>query len=171
MAVFRDEPETFGRLDYSLLQSGPIHLYWNKVVLDEDVACLADDGYRIEVLDAARWTSEIQMHDEFMSRLHFPDYYGRNLNALKDCLCDVEVGENDGLILVFHSYDQLVRHSSSLAWDVLDIISLNAWEHLLYGRRLLALVQSANPRLSFKPVGGKEPKWNPREWMNHQRGL
>lgn len=30
------------------------------------------------------------IHDQLAETLHFPDYYGRNLDALYDCLTDVQ---------------------------------------------------------------------------------
>ena len=29
-------------------------------------------------------------HDYLMEALHLPDYYGKNLDALYDCLCEIE---------------------------------------------------------------------------------
>lgn len=29
-------------------------------------------------------------HDYLASELNFPDYYGKNLDALYDCLCEIE---------------------------------------------------------------------------------
>jgi len=40
-----------------------------------------------------------------------------------------------------------------------------------FGRRFLYLVQSNNPELHFGPVGGLEPRWNPQEWLDKDRGL
>lgn len=37
--------------------------------------------------------------------LDFPDYYGRNVNALSDCLSDLNVPDEGGLIIVFKRYD------------------------------------------------------------------
>jgi hypothetical protein len=42
---------------------------------------------------------------------------------------------------------------------------------MLYGRRLLILVQSDDPKIQFGLVGGEAPMWNRREWSLKDRGL
>ena len=50
-----------------------------------------------------------------------PDYYGRNLNALNDCLRDVSgcaygfSAEETGLVLVIEGYDTLLVRSPEIA--------------------------------------------------------
>ena len=41
------------------------------------------------VIDASGILSESDMHDAIANALQFPDYYGRNLDALYDCLTDI----------------------------------------------------------------------------------
>ena len=41
-------------------------------------------------LSAARWQSEKDVHDALAKALSFPDYYGRNLDALHDCLTELD---------------------------------------------------------------------------------
>ncbi len=41
------------------------------------------------VIDASGIQSESDMHDAIANALQFPDYYGRNLDALYDCLTDI----------------------------------------------------------------------------------
>lgn len=38
-------------------------------------------------IDCAGLTTALQLHDAFALALDFPDWYGRNLDALYDCLC------------------------------------------------------------------------------------
>lgn len=52
---------------------------------------------RTIVLDGAEMTSRQSMHDHLARRLELPDYYGRNLDALFDCLS--ERGEATLLVL------------------------------------------------------------------------
>ena len=41
-------------------------------------------------LSAARWLSAAQVHQELAAALDFPAYYGKNLDALHDCLTDLD---------------------------------------------------------------------------------
>lgn len=171
MAVFRDDPEEWQRLDLSLLKNGSVHLYHRLSVLEEDVEWLGGHGYLLDSFDCSRWETERVMHEELAGRLAFPDYYGKNLDALNDCLGEVGVPDSGGRVLVFRRYDAFTANAQKVAWHVLDIIDRNAWLHLLFGRRLFALVQSDNPRIEFPLIGSRPAMWNPREWLNKSRGL
>src|SRR5687768_2056766 len=149
MSVFRDDPEGWQQLDLSLLKNGSVHLYYRSSVLAEDVEWLRVHGYQLDRFDCSGWETEQVMHDELAGRLEFPDYYGKNLDALNDCLSDVAVPDSGGRVLVLHRYDVFTANVQKAAWHVLDIIDRSAWLHLLFGRRLFALVQSDNPRIEF----------------------
>lgn len=62
-------------------------------------------GYRINTFDCATWQTEDDMFTAFAETLDFPDYFGRNLDALNDRLCDIDVPKESGRALVFHRYD------------------------------------------------------------------
>jgi hypothetical protein len=111
------------------------------------------------------------MHEELASKLEFPDYYGKNLDALNDCLRDIAVPDSGGRVFVFNRYDVFTAKLPDVAWHLLDIIDGNAWLHLLFGGRLFALVQSDNPGIQFPPIGSRTAMWNPREWLSQNRGL
>ncbi len=44
---------------------------------------------RTIVIDGKFMTSKKEAHDYLAKRLSFPDYYGKNLDALHDCLLDI----------------------------------------------------------------------------------
>ena len=103
--------------------------------------------------------------------MNFPAYYGRNLDALNDCIGDMEIAEEGGRVLVFNRYDSFAAKVPDVAWSVLDILESNSRRLLLLGRRLIVLVQSDDPRISFERVGGRPVSWNMREWLNSSRNL
>lgn len=169
MAAFRDDE--LGRIDYRLMQNSPIALYFSPAVLRDHVAELEALGYWCPVMDCRGWDSEDRMHDDFARVLDFPGYYGRNLDALNDCLGDLPFDGRTGIGLVLTGYDTFIARLPRPAWPVLDIIAHQSWYALLMGLRFFALVQSDDPRLRIEPVGGTTGWWNFREWFNKDRGL
>jgi RNAse (barnase) inhibitor barstar len=169
MALFTNDD--FERLDYSLLQNSFAVLYFRAQVLAEDIAGLKKLGYSVIEFDSSSWKSESDFYEAIAAGLTFPDYFGRNLNALSDCLIDIEIPCDSGLAIVFSKFDSFQASFPDFAWEVLDIISVKARRHLLFGRRLICLLQSDDPKLSFKEVGAQPVIWNNREWLNKARNL
>jgi RNAse (barnase) inhibitor barstar len=171
MVTFSHESKDYQRLDWTLLQNGAVTLYLRPEILNEDLEWLRVHQYRIDTFKCSAWNSEKEMHQALASGLDFPGYYGCNLNALNDCLSDIEIPEESGRVLVFQRYDAFAAKVPDVAWAVLDIAEVNSRRFLLFGQRLLVLVQSDDPRISFEPVGGRSATWNLREWLNKSRGL
>jgi Barstar (barnase inhibitor) len=155
---------------YRLLAESAVTLFWRPELLHQTVAALRAHGYQIVSVDASSWTADDRMHAAIADALAFPDYYGRNLDALNDCLRDVIDGEygwardGAGLVLVFTGYHVFAAHRPRSAQLVLDIIASRARGALLLGRRLICLVQSDDPAIEFDPVGAQPVAWNDREW-------
>jgi hypothetical protein len=42
---------------------------------------------------------------------------------------------------------------------------------MLFGKRLIILVQSDDPLIVFDGLGGVRATWNSREWLNKNRGV
>jgi hypothetical protein len=169
--AFADDPEYFHRLDWRLLQNGAVALYYRSQVLAEDQAALLRAGYRAYELDATTWREAAAFHEDVRRVLRFPEYYRKNLAAFVDCLGDLEVARTGGALLVMRGYDAFTRAQPELAQAILDAIETTSRRFLLLGRRLLALVQSDDPRIRFERVGANPVNWNPREWSDADRGL
>jgi RNAse (barnase) inhibitor barstar len=177
MAAFTDDEGN--SLDWEILLYGSISLYRNRKYLDDDLQWLRVRGYRVCSIDCKTWTSEAAMLESFGEALSFPDYYGRNFNALKDCLCDVEVPDDSGLAIVLDSYELYARNAGSAgsnfemraAQIVLEILAECSRYFLLRGRRFITLVQSDDPAMHFEGLAGVSTHWNRREWLNKDRGL
>ena len=60
-------------------------------------------------LDANKLQTKTDAHPYLKEMLSFPDYYGKNLDALYDCLC--EIGIETQIVLV---------NSSEVSKDVID---------------------------------------------------
>jgi RNAse (barnase) inhibitor barstar len=159
------------RLDMRLLQNGAIALYHKNPVLSEDAAWFESAGYTSYVLDAARWITPADFHGEAKRVLGFPDYYAGNLAAWIDCLGDLAIPDDGGVVIQLRHFDAFARAQPQLAQTILDSIESTSRKALIFGRRLLALVQSDDPRVRFERVGALPVTWNPREWLDSDRGL
>ena len=179
MTTFTSDEADDQRRDWIILRDGGVALYWRPEVLKKDVDWLEEHGYSIVEFDAAKWNSEEQMHDSLRSALSFPYYYGKNLDALDECMWDdFVVPDSGGAVLVFHHYDQFAKigerrgsDQRNLAQVVLNILARAIRYHMLFGRRLLILVQSDDPNVRFDDLAGVSAGWNPREWLNKNRGV
>lgn len=171
MAAFGTDAAEWQRLDLRLMQNGPVVLYFRPAILNEDMAQLRSEGYNVDEFDCSTWQNEADFHTDVAARLAFPGYYGHNLDAFNDCIGDIEVPNTGGRALVLRGLDKFSRREPRVAQIILDILASASWYHLLFGRRLLTLVQSDNPQILFEPIGASSVLWNPREWMNKDRGL
>lgn len=164
-------PEEPQRLDWKLMERGAIALYNKPQVLSQDVAWFKQASYVIHELNGTEWTTTDAFHADVKRGLHFPDYYSRNLASWIDCLPELPVPDEGGMLLVFRRFDVLAKAQPTFAQTILDSIESTSRRFLLTGRRLVALVQSDDPRLRFERVGALPVTWNPREWTEADRGI
>jgi hypothetical protein len=171
VAAFQEEDRLANRLDLQLLQSSPIMMYRRREVLDADIEWLMEHDYRANDLDCAGWLSGDDLQEAIAAQLEFPDYYGRNLDTLDDCLSELPIPENGGRLLILRAFDQFASRCPDIAWYVLDIIAANSRYHLLFGRRLITLLHSDDPQLTIEAVGACPVMWNPKEFRDEDRAV
>ncbi|RDI48555.1 barstar family protein [Nocardia mexicana] len=175
MATFDPDSDLSHDRAFRLMMNTSVTLFWRPQVLNDATDWLEAHGYQVTCLDAARWAADRDLHRDLAAVLGFPDYYGRNLEALNDCMRDVvdqDYGwapEAAGLVLVFTSFDAFVTRSPRTAQIVLDIMANHSRTAALFGRRLLCLVQSNDPDIRFEPVGATPVMWNDDEWLDSRR--
>lgn len=164
-------PEEPARLDWQLMERGAIALYHKPQVLAHDAAWLRQQGYRVLELEAAAWNEPADFHADAQRVLAFPPHYSRNLMGWVDCLAELDVPDEGGVAIQFRQFDRFAAAQPQLAQTILDSIESTSRRFLLTGRRLIALVQSDDPRIRFERVGALPVTWNPREWSEADRGL
>jgi hypothetical protein len=174
MAVFDPEADA-RRLDFQLARTSVVTLFWRPRLLDEATGWLRQQGYTVVSLDAHDWISDDELHRDIATALDFPDYYGRNLDALNDCLRDVAsyqygtTRQATGLVLALSGFDSFTRRRPRTAQAVLDIVADQARAAMLTGHRMLCLIQCDNPDSTFEPVGAMPVVWNQAEWLDAAR--
>jgi RNAse (barnase) inhibitor barstar len=167
----RAEAPPLERLDTQLLQSSAVTLYHKANVLAQDIACLQQFGYRVYTLDAALWKSAADFHSDAKREFSFPEYYAANLASWIDCLGELEVPLDGGVAIQLRHFDGFARSEPQFAHTLLDSIESTSRRFLLRGQRVLALLQSDDPRIRFERIGAVPVNWNPREWQDSDRGL
>ena len=111
----------------------------------------------------------------FRPPLDFPSYYGRNLNALADCLRDVATfdhgsdPESEGTVIALDHYDKFATLLSQGGFNHPRHPPDTARQALLIGHRFIVILQSEDGGLTFGTVGGTSVSWNRREFMNKNR--
>lgn len=162
-------PAETQRLDWRLLERGAIALYYKSSVLSADLGWFRQAKYVVHEMNGVAWDTPAAFHADVQRSLGFPDYYSKNLASWIDCLAELPVPDESGTVLVFRRYDVFAKAQPQLAQTILDSIECTARRLLLTGRRLLALVQSDDPRIRFERVGAVPVTWNPREWVDSER--
>lgn len=166
MGVFkkdgRVDPEG---LDWYILQNGWTSLYWRTSILEEDLKWFEKENYVIIEFNCKTWNNDKMMHGELKAKFDFPDYYGENLNALRDCLSDLNIIRT-GLVIVLRHLDNVNKKT---AHAILDIFADNARLHMLFGNRIITLAQVDDPDYEIEPVGQTNVIWNGQEWLNSSR--
>ena len=169
--------QTWRTFDFRLVQNTFVTMFWRSSLLTETVDRVRSHGYEVVEFDAGSWASAGDMFDDLAERLGFPDYFGRNLDALNDCMGDVALHEYGwhadatGLVIVLRAFDAFATVDRRTAQIMLDIFADQARLAILMGNRIICLVQSNDPRLSFEPVGATPVMWNDAEWLDADRGL
>jgi RNAse (barnase) inhibitor barstar len=152
MAVFSNDATTWSRLDYMLLRDGGVSLYYSADVLAEDLAWLREERYQVHEFDCMAWRTWDDFHTDIAGALGFPNYYGRNLAALNDCMGDVEVPDEGGMVLLLRGVESVMVPGKFLS-AILGVLARASRDNLPFGRRLLVLLHSRDPRIQLEPVG------------------
>ena len=134
-------------------------------------AWLVREGYQLRELDAYAWKDASAFHADVKRVFAFPSHYTNNLASFVDALTELEIPPGGAVAVQVKRYDRFAKAEAHLAWSVLDALETTSRRLLLTGRRLLTLVQSDDPRIKFERVGAMPVNWNPREWLEADRGL
>jgi hypothetical protein len=168
VTAFDLDAEENEAVDYRLMAEGFVTKFWDSNLLGEKLQWLIHHGYHVVEVDTGPCETTVSMLDALAEALHFPGYFGRNLDALNDCLRHVAAGchgapSSTGLVLVLHHYETFVARDPRAAGIVLDIIADRSRGALLFGHRMMCLVQTDDPGLDLPPVGTTDISWSEEE--------
>lgn len=137
-------------LDKIIVGNGSVSLYYKETVLDYDLDLLEAKNYEIIEFEGDFLSNEKELHHDLQYKLDFPNYYGKNFDALNDCLYDYEINDN-GTVIVFRHLNNLELRSITI---LLDIFAFQARRKLADGKKLLVLVQVNDKDFKIiEPIG------------------
>lgn len=87
---------------------------------------------KICILDGEQIKEKEQLHDVLVASLGLPDWYGRNLDALYDCLTDIREETEIRLIRLPAMEAHLGRYARALQKVIHDASEENSVVHVLF---------------------------------------
>lgn len=163
----------FDRADWELLRHGAITLFWRDGRFEASKAELQDLGYRlieITCVTPEQFRRAISEALDWEARFGFGPWDG-NLNALNDGFASFPFGEDADVAICLRDFHIIAGQEPEFAHGVLDIVEDWSRNHLLTGRRLLALVQTNDVNFRCEGLGGRAASWNAAEWLNVAREI
>ena len=156
-------------LEGRLLQNGCVVMYHSPFLMEEHSGALVSSGWRFKEIYLADKGTQEELFEQVALMLDFPDHFGRNLDAFRDCLSDLDFYGNARLALGLERFHVLAHRDPAFAHAVLDIFAESERRCLMEGKRVLFMVQSDDPDLNFPQVGATPVLWNFEEWLDSKR--
>jgi hypothetical protein len=156
---------TSDRLDWYMLNFGPVALFRKPEVVHDTVGWLEGHGYRVGQAECGACGDTRELLWAIGAALGFHRWDDPGLDGFNDDCHHLQAPHDGGLAIVLWGFDRAAARLPEDAKHVLDILAWASWNNLLYGRRFICMVQSDDPHLQFGAVGGRKPWWNQREWF------
>ena len=83
-------------------------------------------GYGVYRIDLSGITDKAALMDRLQDVLQFPEWFGRNWDALEDCLTDMAWRDDVGYVLLFHGGADLRRREKALFDTLVDVLKTAA---------------------------------------------
>jgi hypothetical protein len=156
----------FQRADWPLLQNGAVNLFHRQEHLRDAEMALQALGYEIAKI-SCRDGPDAFRH-QFSSLLRWEQQFGYgpwtgNLDALNDGLSGYPFGSTSRAALMVDGFHEIASADPGRAYAILDMIEGAARDHLLWGKTLIALIQTDDPEFQCAGIGGRGTNWNRKE--------
>jgi hypothetical protein len=151
-----------------LLNSGHLHMYRHRWARDRLVADLTSSGYPMIGVDLSTCVDADTVRDAFIAAVpDWPAGYGRGSWAgFNDGLTDHLLHrERPLVVVVITGFDRCYSRGPDDSLALLDLLAGVARWHLLFGRRLICLIETDDPDLSLPTLGAEHVGWNRHEWL------
>jgi hypothetical protein len=163
--------EDTDRADWPLLQNGAVTLYWRMELFEMAVNSLAQLRYRVLRL---RFNEPQQFMGDVSKALKWQQQFGRqlwmgNLDALNDAFRSEPFESADDSAFCIENFQAAVEYDPKWSTAMLDVIECTSRDYLLFGKRLLALIQTRDATYRCEGIGATSAHWNKEEASNSAR--
>jgi RNAse (barnase) inhibitor barstar len=101
----------------------------NFKILKETYTPKSEKGTLVAIIDGNDVDTMSQFFTSIAKQLELPSYFGKNLDALYDCLCDFSWTDVSHVQIIFKNYDSFLgKESQQKRWDILAILNDSASE-------------------------------------------
>ncbi len=101
----------------------------NFKLLKENHIGKGDKSVIVAVIDGKAITTMADFYTHIGKQLHLPSYFGKNLDAFFDCLCDFSWLDVNHVQIVLRNYDDfLAKEQPIKRWDLLVVLNDAAQE-------------------------------------------
>ncbi len=169
--VFKDDD--LERADWELLRHGAVTLFWKPDVYQKQISSLKELGYNVLDLN---YENIGKFHTDVSSALKWKEQFGYapwtgSLDALNDGLRGEPIDSSKDTAFCIRNFHKCVKDEPKWSKIFLDVLASNSRDYLLYGCRLVVLIQTDDAQFYSDSLGGQKAKWNKFEWLNSARGL
>jgi hypothetical protein len=168
MPVFDESARGTHAEDFQLLNYGHVHLVRNDWARDRLVADLRARDYMIFTVDLTTAANSDGVRGVVIDAVpDWPTTYGRTTwpgftDGLTDHLLNAD---RQQVVLVLAGLDTAITRPGNEVVVLLDLLaSVGRW-HLLFGRRLICLVDTDDPDLDLPPLGAEHVRWSRHEFL------
>ncbi len=156
--------------DFKYLEHVGVTFFIRKKLLESAVSELSGLGYHVIRLHFDNHDQFDQLiADQFKWKEQFGyEPWNRSFDALNDGLRGEPFNTSDKSVICIEDYERLDAAYNS-AWHFLDLIEHHSREYLLFGKRLVGLIQTNDSNFDPPEIGMRQPKWNRDEWLISSR--
>jgi hypothetical protein len=175
VTAFDDSVRNTRPEDYLLLVHGHVHLFRHDWARDRLLADLSGLGYDVVEADLSGCHDAASIRASIAAVPGWPAGPGPgSWPAFTNGLEDLLRPDRPLLVLVLLGIDRLYQLNPTSTETMLDLVASAGRWHLLFGRRLLCLLQTDNldATLELPQIGATYIEWNRHEWhIDHREGV
>jgi RNAse (barnase) inhibitor barstar len=126
------------------------------ITRDEAIAAAKAAGMTACIVDCDRARSRSAVLRAVVKAVDFPEFFGGNLDALYDCLCDTVLDNRNGLFLWFHNLHSgdpaLTEDAKAIVAVVSDVVEFAANNDRIFAYAVVHAGKHPDPEPGVEPV-------------------